>query len=432
VWYEGDFVRGARHGRGTLHFPPEPDPDPLGGGAPSSPRYPAGGDRVEGAFADDAVDGPATYHAADGSTREGTWRAGALCGVVLERDADGFAAFRGAYRDGVRHGEGALAQPDGGLLLAEWVDGELWRDSVGETRPGDAPCAEWSPFAFAYPSRYDDDAFEDVPSLASAPSSARNDEETRSSAFDALRPPFTRAVLYGAWRNNRDAGAAADGESARCRVAGFYPGRAEATEADAEAFERWLDTRETHLDPIERGGGGGGRAPPRPRPAAELAAERPAFFPDARPPSKPDEYYQNPGREAVAAAANVLLEPFERLKTAWSNDGANGAAGGGTQTKRGEVRAVRDCREGEIVGFVAGAEATIRTTRGGDRPKFRWRPAGGCEAFYLRAARNETTERKAGAPRRGDDARGGEDSSERAADASESSSSDSSVAGASS
>ena len=187
---------------------------------------------------------------------------------MLERDADGFAAFRGAYRDGVRHGEGALAQPDGGLLLAEWVDGELWRDSVGETRPGDAsPNAEWSPFAFAYPSRYDDDAFEDVPSLASAPSSARNDEETRSSAFDALRPPFTRAVLYGAWRrNDRAAGAAADGESARCRVAGFYPGRAEATEADAEAFERWLDTRETHPDPTERGGGGGGRAPPRPRP----------------------------------------------------------------------------------------------------------------------------------------------------------------------
>ena len=408
VWYEGDFVRGARHGRGTLHFPPEPDPDPLGAGAPSSPRYPAGGDRVEGAFADDAVDGPATYHAADGSTREGTWRAGALGGDVLERDADGFAAFRGAYRDGVRHGEGALAQPDGGLLLAEWVDGELWRDSVGETRPGDAsPNAEWSPFAFAYPSRYDDDAFEDVPSLASAPSSARNDEETRSSAFDALRPPFTRAVLYGAWRrNDRAAGAAADGESARCRVAGFYPGRAEATEADAEAFERWLDTRETHPDPTERGGGGGGRAPPR-----------------TRPPSKPDEY------EAVAAAANVLLEPFERLKTARIDDGANGAAWGGTENNRGEVRAVRDCREGEIVGFVAGAEATIRTTRGGDRPKFRWRPAGRCEAFYLRAARNETTERKTGATRRGDDARGGSDSSERAserASASESSSSESS------
>ena len=89
------------------------------------------------------------------------------------------------------------------------------------------------------------------------------------------------------------------------------------------------------------------------------------------------------------------------------------------------MRAVRDCREGEIVGFVAGAEATIRTTRGGDRPKFRWRPAGRCEAFYLRAAaRNDTTERKAGATRRGDDARGGSDSSERASDASESSSSD--------
>ena len=88
AWYEGRFSRGVRQGRGTLHFPVDVDGDSDADSDAdpdaSDPRFPSGGDRVTGTFADDTVEGWATYHCADGSSREGIWRDGELSGLVRE------------------------------------------------------------------------------------------------------------------------------------------------------------------------------------------------------------------------------------------------------------------------------------------------------------------------------------------------------------
>ena len=99
AWYEGRFWRGVRQGRGTPTSPSTSTATrtPTRTLTPdaSDPRFPSGGDRVTGTFADDAVEGWATYHCADGSSREGIWRDGELSGLVRERDPTGRVVFEG-------------------------------------------------------------------------------------------------------------------------------------------------------------------------------------------------------------------------------------------------------------------------------------------------------------------------------------------------
>ena len=120
AWYEGRFSRGVRQGRGTLHFPVDVDGDSDADSDAdpdaSDPRFPSGGDRVTGTFADDTVEGWATYHCADGSSREGIWRDGELSGLVRERDPTGRVVFEGRYVAGARDGDGWIQHPDGGVL----------------------------------------------------------------------------------------------------------------------------------------------------------------------------------------------------------------------------------------------------------------------------------------------------------------------------
>jgi hypothetical protein len=143
VWHEGRFVRGARHGRGTLRFPPdEYEPGRRGGRDSESdsegstrrdasriPRrvddydFPVGGDRLAGTFVEGVLHGPAVYHSADGSSRKGTYVHGELTGLVEEFDASGALVFRGDYSDGRRHGDGVLRQPDGSVVVSYWHEG---------------------------------------------------------------------------------------------------------------------------------------------------------------------------------------------------------------------------------------------------------------------------------------------------------------------
>ena len=129
AWYEGRFSRGVRQGRGTLHFPVDVDGDSDADSDAdpdaSDPRFPSGGDRVTGTFADDTVEGWATYHCADGSSREGIWRDGELSGLVRERDPTGRVVFEGRYVAGARDGDGWIQHPDGGVLACAFEDGDV-------------------------------------------------------------------------------------------------------------------------------------------------------------------------------------------------------------------------------------------------------------------------------------------------------------------
>ena len=129
AWYEGRFWRGVRQGRGTLHFPVDVDGDSDADSDAdpdaSDPRFPSGGDRVTGTFADDTVEGWATYHCADGSSREGIWRDGELSGLVRERDPTGRVVFEGRYVAGARDGDGWIQHPDGGVLACAFEDGDV-------------------------------------------------------------------------------------------------------------------------------------------------------------------------------------------------------------------------------------------------------------------------------------------------------------------
>ena len=146
----------ARHGRGTLRFPPdEYEPGRRGGRDSESdserstrrdasriPRrpddhdFPVGGDHLAGTFVEGVLHGPAVYHSADGSSRKGTYVHGELTGLVEEFDASGALVFRGDYSDGRRHGDGVLRQPDGSAssrtgMKARWGDlhlpARVWR-----------------------------------------------------------------------------------------------------------------------------------------------------------------------------------------------------------------------------------------------------------------------------------------------------------------
>ena len=118
AWYEGEFRRGARHGQGTLHFPPDDDDDDddededhdrKHGPMPetSLEGLSTRGDRVVGSFADDAIEGYAEYLSSDGTRRAGLWHDGELSGLIEEFDEDGECVFGGEMdADGNKNGRG--------------------------------------------------------------------------------------------------------------------------------------------------------------------------------------------------------------------------------------------------------------------------------------------------------------------------------------
>ena len=135
AWYQGRFEHGAKHGRGTLHFPPDSDDDDDDDGdGDDRLLFPRTGAYVKGTFRDDAVEGRATYHDVDGSWLEGRYARGVLLdgGEVTEYHPGGAVRFRGAYEGGVRHGDGVEWRADGGVLRGTWREGDAPGGAIGD------------------------------------------------------------------------------------------------------------------------------------------------------------------------------------------------------------------------------------------------------------------------------------------------------------
>ena len=141
AWYEGEFRRGARHGQGTLHFPPDDDEDDdedededededrdrKHGPMPetSLEGLSTRGDRVVGSFVDDAIEGYAEYLSSDGTRRAGLWHDGELSGLIEEFDEDGECVFGGEMdADGNKNGRGWFSFPDGGCYGGQLAAGK--------------------------------------------------------------------------------------------------------------------------------------------------------------------------------------------------------------------------------------------------------------------------------------------------------------------
>ena len=100
--YRGDFVRGAKHGRGRLEM--------------------ADGGWYEGDFAEDEMTGTGERRWADGRTYEGGFEMGEMHGQGTYVLASG-DVYRGAMVDKERHGTGKCTYADGSEYEGGWLHG---------------------------------------------------------------------------------------------------------------------------------------------------------------------------------------------------------------------------------------------------------------------------------------------------------------------
>ena len=98
--YRGDFVRGAKHGRGRLEM--------------------ADGGWYEGDFAEDEMTGTGERRWADGRTYEGGFEMGEMHGQGTYVLASG-DVYRGAMGHNKREGRGALTRVNGDAYEGEWA-----------------------------------------------------------------------------------------------------------------------------------------------------------------------------------------------------------------------------------------------------------------------------------------------------------------------
>eukprot|EP00933_Yihiella_yeosuensis_P065369 TRINITY_DN69119_c0_g1_i1.p1 TRINITY_DN69119_c0_g1~~TRINITY_DN69119_c0_g1_i1.p1 ORF type:complete len:526 (+),score=81.03 TRINITY_DN69119_c0_g1_i1:58-1635(+) len=99
--YEGQFVDGKRHGKGTFYY--------------------ATGDRYEGEFVNGTKHGQGTYCFATGDRYKGTFCEDEMTGVGSYYNFDG-GRYEGEHLAGRRHGKGTYYAADGTSTEAEWVD----------------------------------------------------------------------------------------------------------------------------------------------------------------------------------------------------------------------------------------------------------------------------------------------------------------------
>jgi hypothetical protein len=140
-FYEGEFCRGVRHGRGELTLPSgdivEGVYDDGSFVGPGSMRSAHGGGILEAAaWPSGSPDGPGSLHFPGGSRYAGEFAAGEMTGQGrLEHPADPAAgaaalAYDGGFRQGRAHGAGVMTLGGGGgggrveaRLTGEWRDG---------------------------------------------------------------------------------------------------------------------------------------------------------------------------------------------------------------------------------------------------------------------------------------------------------------------
>eukprot|EP00930_Biecheleria_cincta_P024529 TRINITY_DN17548_c0_g2_i1.p1 TRINITY_DN17548_c0_g2~~TRINITY_DN17548_c0_g2_i1.p1 ORF type:complete len:848 (+),score=197.24 TRINITY_DN17548_c0_g2_i1:270-2546(+) len=102
--YDGEWVGGVRHGRGTMI---KPD-----------------GSIYEGQFEFGEVHGFASYTLSQGAKYEGQWRAGKQDGNGKEVSTEG-AIYEGQFKEGKKRGRAAIFFPDGSQYMGEVMDGKL-------------------------------------------------------------------------------------------------------------------------------------------------------------------------------------------------------------------------------------------------------------------------------------------------------------------
>ncbi len=142
-FYEGEFCRGVRHGRGEMTLPNgdiiEGTYDDGSFVGPGSMRSANGGGILEAAaWPSASPDGPGTLHFPGGSRYTGEFSAGEMSGQGrLEHPADPAAgtpalAYEGGFLRGHAHGAGVLTVGGGGRVEAR-LTGE-WRDGLPDGR----------------------------------------------------------------------------------------------------------------------------------------------------------------------------------------------------------------------------------------------------------------------------------------------------------
>ena len=125
--YEGDFVNNQRYGKGDLttekyHYKGEFKNNKLEGQGVID--FFEGGQRYEGTFSGNNINGKGTYKWKNGDIYIGDVKDGKLDGFGKFIFSDG-KIYEGEYRNDIREGKGKLTIPDGKSYEGNFVNGEL-------------------------------------------------------------------------------------------------------------------------------------------------------------------------------------------------------------------------------------------------------------------------------------------------------------------
>ena len=105
--YEGEILNDNKHGQGVTTW---------GGGQWK-------GDRYEGQYKDNKMNGKGIYTSANGDRYEGEWKGDKKSkGIMTWTNGD---RYEGQYKDGKRHGQGVYIKADGERYEGTWKHGEL-------------------------------------------------------------------------------------------------------------------------------------------------------------------------------------------------------------------------------------------------------------------------------------------------------------------
>lgn len=121
--YEGDFLYGMRHGKGTHTFR---------------------GEVYDGEWKWDQRHGNGSFTAADGSQIIGEWEAGKPHGYTQMIDKKGDRVYEGVYKSGKRHGLGMQIFESGDRYDGNWYEGKMHDRGVYYFSNGDKFYGQWS------------------------------------------------------------------------------------------------------------------------------------------------------------------------------------------------------------------------------------------------------------------------------------------------
>jgi len=121
--YEGEFLHGQRHGKGTYKFR---------------------GETYEGEWKWDQRHGFGTFTQKDGTQLRGNWEGGKPHGFMTVIDPKGTILYEGEYQKGKRHGLGRQLFDSGDMYDGGWKDGKLHDRGVYYFTNGDKLYGHWA------------------------------------------------------------------------------------------------------------------------------------------------------------------------------------------------------------------------------------------------------------------------------------------------